>query len=59
MGCPNLQAVIEKEENDRPPLIFTDILRQNEDFRRSISENTITDSETNIIYHLFYGTPRL
>lgn len=29
-------------------LNFYDILRQNEDFKRSISENAITDSETNI-----------
>ncbi len=41
-------------------LNFYDILRQNEDFRRSISENTITDSETNTstIYfmaHLTYS----
>lgn len=41
-------------------LNFYDILRQNEDFRRSISENTITDSETNTstIYfmaHLAYS----
>lgn len=41
-------------------LNFYDILRQNEDFKRSISENAITDSETNIstIYfmaHLAYS----